>query len=636
MSILVAERIAKSFGPDDIFEEISCTVARGDRIALVGRNGTGKTTLLRILAGLEEPTEGRVHRARGLRIGFLPQGARLAGERTLWQEMMTAFAALRGMEARLHELEAQMADPARAEAALEAYAPLRDRFEAQGGYDYEHRARHVLMGLGFAVAEHDVPVSHLSGGQQTRALLARLLLESPDLLLLDEPTNHLDLQAIEWLEGYLCSWAGTVVLVAHDRYFMDRVVRKVWELAFGRLEKFNGDYSHYVQQREERYERRLKEYRAQEAFIAKEEEFIRRYMAGQRTRQAQGRLKRLERFKRDQRQAQPREERTIALRFQAPLRSGDKVVWSQDLVVGYDPAAPLFRCPDLDLRRGECVALLGPNGSGKTTFLKTLLGEVQPLAGYARLGASLKLGYFAQVHADLDPEKSVLDTILDVKNLPLAEARSFLARFLFGGDDVFKPIAVLSGGERSRVALAKLVLQRANFLLLDEPTNHLDIASQEVLQAVLDEFGGTVLLVTHDRYLVDRLATQLWIIDGNRRILKVFQGTWDEYVAVRDQEKEAAEARPVREKWSADQRQARRQGQRARREAEARQQRVAQLEAEIQRLEAELEALQGEIAAASEAQQSMRLHELGTLYGEIERQLQQQLDLWAELAGQTA
>jgi len=367
MSILVAERIAKSFGPDDIFEEISCTVARGDRIALVGRNGTGKTTLLRILAGLEEPTEGRVHRARGLRIGFLPQGARLAGERTLWQEMMTAFAALRGMEARLHELEAQMADPARAEAALEAYAPLRDRFEAQGGYDYEHRARHVLMGLGFAVAEHDVPVSHLSGGQQTRALLARLLLESPDLLL----------------------------------------VRKVWELAFGRLEKFNGDYSHYVQQREERYERRLKEYRAQEAFIAKEEEFIRRYMAGQRTRQAQGRLKRLERFKRDQRQAQPREERTIALRFQAPLRSGDKVVWSQDLVVGYDPAAPLFRCPDLDLRRGECVALLGPNGSGKTTFLKTLLGEVQPLAGYARLGASLKLGYFAQVHADLDPERAV-------------------------------------------------------------------------------------------------------------------------------------------------------------------------------------------------------------------------------------
>jgi len=634
MSILVAERIAKSFGPDDIFEEISCTVARGDRIALVGRNGTGKTTLLRILAGLEEPTEGRVHRARGLRIGFLPQGARLAGERTLWQEMMTAFAALRGMEARLLELEAQMADPARAEAALEAYAPLRDRFEAQGGYDYEHRARHVLMGLGFAVAEHDVPVSHLSGGQQTRALLARLLLESPDLLLLDEPTNHLDLQAIEWLEGYLCSWSGTVVLVAHDRYFMDRVVSKVWELAFGRLEKYNGDYSHYVQQREERYERSLKEYRAQEAFIAKEEEFIRRYMAGQRTRQAQGRLKRLERFKRDQRQAQPREERTIALRFQEPLRSGDKVIWSQDLVVGYDPAAPLFRCPDLDLRRGECVVLLGPNGSGKTTFLKTLLGEVQPLAGYARLGASLKLGYFAQVHADLDPEKSVLDTILDVKNLSLAEARSFLARFLFGGDDVFKPIAVLSGGERSRVALARLVLQRANFLLLDEPTNHLDIASQEVLQAVLDGFGGTVLLVTHDRYLVDRLATQLWIIDGNR--LRVFQGTWVEYLAARDQEKEAAEARPAREKWSADQRQARRQEQRARREAEARQQRVAQLETEIQRLEAELKALQGEIAAASEAQQSMRLHELGTLYGEIERQLQQRLDLWAELAGQPA
>lgn len=633
MSIVVAEQLAKSFDPDDIFWDVSCSIARGDRIALVGRNGTGKTTLLRILAGLESPTRGRVHRARGLRIGYLPQGATLEGNRTLWQEMLTTFEPLRAMEARLQELEAEMANPDRAEAALETYAPLRDRFESLGGYSYEDRTKHVLMGLGFPRDEHPMPLAHLSGGQKTRAFLARLLLESPDLLLLDEPTNHLDLQAIEWLEGHLSKWEGTVVLVAHDRYFMDHVVHKVWELAFGGLERYSGTYSHYVQQRMERHARRQKEYQSQQAFIAKEEEYIRRYMAGQRSRQAKGRLKRLERLKRDDALDRPRQEHTLKLRFQNPLRSGEKVVWSQDLIVGYDPVAPLFRCPDLDLRRGECAALLGPNGSGKTTLLKTVLGHVQPLDGYSRLGASLKIGYFAQVHTDLDPERSVLDTILEVKNVPLGEARSFLARFLFIGDEVFKRIGDLSGGERSRVALAKLMLQRANFLLLDEPTNHLDVASQEVLEAVMDGFPGTILLVTHDRYLVDRLATQLWIIDTEEHTLHVFQGTWAEYAEMKSQETQADQVRKAKGKWSDEQRRARREEQRARREQEARERRTADLEAEIHGLEQQLKALKEEILAASEAQQAMRLHELGVLFGELEDQLQRQLDLWVELAG---
>lgn len=633
MSIIVAERIAKSFDPDDIFWDVSCSVARLDRIALVGRNGTGKTTLLRILAGLELPSSGRLHRAKGLRVGYLAQGATLEGNHSLWTEMMSAFESLRGMEARLHELEDAMADPAGAEAALEAYAPLRDRFESLGGYTYQDRARHVLMGLGFAPADHDMPLAHLSGGQQTRAFLARLLLESPDLLLLDEPTNRLDLQAIEWLEGYLNTWEGTVILVAHDRYFMDRVVHKVWELAFGELETYRGNYSHYVQQRDERHQRKLKEYKAQQAHIAKEEDFIQRYIAGQRTRQARGRLKRLERLKKDEALERPRHEHTIALRFQTPLRSGDKVVWSQDLAVGYHHDAPLFRSPDLDLRRGQCVALLGPNGSGKTTFLKTLLGEVEPLSGHARLGASLKIGYFAQAHTDLQPDMTVLDTILDVQNLALGEARSFLARFLFKGDDVFKPIGDLSGGERSRVALAKLVLQRANFLLLDEPTNHLDIASQEVLESVLDDFAGTILLVTHDRYLVDRLATQLWIIEPNEHTLRVFQGAWAEYVEERARVALTPQARQAKDKWSEEQRRARREGQRQRRELEARQQRAAEMETEIHHLEQQLASLQADIARASGAQEVMRLHELGTLYTELENQLQVQLEQWAELAG---
>ena len=632
MSILVAERLVKSYDPQDIFWDVSCSVAHGDRIALVGRNGTGKTTLLRILLGLEPATSGHVHRAKGLRVGYLPQGASLEGDHTLWQEIMTVFEALQALEGRLHTLELDMANPDRAEAALEAYAPLRDRFEQMGGYTYQDHAKHVLMGLGFPPEEHNTPLAHLSGGQKTRAFLARLLLESPDLLLLDEPTNHLDLQAIEWLEGYLNTWEGTVVMVAHDRYFLDKTVRKVWELAFGRMEVYSGNYSHYVQQRASRHERKLKEYRAQQEFIAKEEDYIRRYMAGQRHRQAKGRLKRLERFKRDDALDRPVEEHSISLRFQTPLRSGDKVVWSQDLQVGYDPAAPLFDCPDLDLRRGECVALLGPNGSGKTTLLKTILGEIEPLAGHAQLGASLKPGYFAQVHSDLDPQKSVLDTILEVKNLPLGEARNFLARFLFAGDDVFKRIGDLSGGEQSRVALAKLVLQRANFLLLDEPTNHLDIASQEILEGVLDDFSGTIVLVTHDRYLVDRLASQLWLIDPEQRALEVFAGRWAEYVDARSRETQQSEARQAREKWSEDQRRARREEKRARRESEARQQEAAQLEAEIHRLEGQLKALQDEITAATEAQQAMRIHELGTIYGELEGQLQEQMERWAGLA----
>jgi ATP-binding cassette subfamily F protein 3 len=637
MSIVVAERVAKSFDPQDIFWDVSCSIAYGDRVALVGRNGTGKTTLLRILAGLEPPTYGKVHRAKGLSIGYLPQGATLEGDHTLWQEMMTAFESLRTLEARLAALEAEMAAPDRAEAALEAYGPLRERFEHLGGYTYQDRAKHVLMGLGFPPDEHDMPLSHLSGGQQTRAFLARLLLEHADssgrsLLLLDEPTNHLDLQAIEWLEGYLNSWEGAVVMVAHDRYFLDQVVRKIWDLAFGELEIYSGNYSHYVQQRAERYERHLKEYRAQQQFIAKEEDYIQRYMAGQRTRQAQGRLKRLERFKRDEALDRPRQEKSISLQFQAPLRSGDRVIWSQDLVVGYDPAAPLFHCPDLDLRRGECVALLGPNGSGKTTFLKTALAQVEPLSGYVRLGASLKLGYFAQVHTDLDPAKSVLDTILEVKNLPLGEARSFLARFLFTGDDVFKRIGDLSGGERSRVALAKLVMLRANFLLLDEPTNHLDIDSQEILEEVLNDFPGTIVLVTHDRYLVDRLATQLWIIEPQEGALEVFPGTWGEYTEARDREEQAPMARPLKDKWSDEQRLARREEQRARRAEESRQQRVAELEIEIHSLEEQLRGLEAEIAAASRAQEAMRIHELGMIYDELEAQLQERLDRWAELA----
>jgi ATP-binding cassette subfamily F protein 3 len=371
--------------------------------------------------------------------------------------------------------------------------------------------------------------------------LARLLLEEPDLLLLDEPTNYLDLAALEWLEGYLIGWPGSLVVVAHDRYFLDRVVGRVWELASGRLEEYPGNYSRYVELRAERMARRLVEYQAQQEHIEKTEDFIRRYGAGQRHREARGRQKRLDRLQRLER---PRELRTMRLSMQAASRSGDLVLASNKLVVGHrtdDGALRLCSCPDLDLRRGERAALIGPNASGKTTLVRTILGQLSPLAGEVRLGASLRVGYLAQAVGDdgLDPQRTVLDEILDMENLPLEKARGFLGRFLFTGDEVFKRIGDLSGGERMRVALAKLTLAKPNFLVLDEPTTHLDMVSQEVLQEVLSEFDGTVLFVSHDRYLIEALATQVWAIEGES--LHVHRGKYSEYVAEKAKREEPGE-----------------------------------------------------------------------------------------------
>jgi len=675
MSIVTAYGLAVAYGAQDVFSDVNLSIAHGDRIGLVGPNGEGKTSLLRVIAGLQAPTAGVVHRRRGLRIGYLPQDPPPVGERTLYEEMLSVFDALRAQQAELARLEEAMADPARREAALARYGELQSAFEAAGGYTYEVRIRQVLSGLGFQPEEYDQPLAHLSGGQRTRALLARLLLEEPDLLLLDEPTNHLDLEALEWLEGLLLKWPGSMVVVAHDRYFLDKIATRIWDLAFGRLEVYRGNYSHYAAQRAERVERRRREWKAQQEYIARTEAFIRRYKAGQRAKEARGRLKRLERFKRDKAIERPREAKRIKLDITTDIRSGDIVLRTKDLIVGYreqeargerqearskrqeaggkeqegggnlhsasciphpascilHPASCiLFRSPDLEVLRGQRIALIGPNGSGKTTFLKTILGEVPPLAGYVRIGASVKIGYLAQMHAHLDPEKSVLDTILDEKNLPLGQARSFLGRFLFSGDDVFKKIGDLSGGERSRVALACLTLRGANFLLLDEPTNHLDLASQEILEDVLKEFPGTILFVSHDRYLVDALATHVWALRDGK--LHVYEGGYAAYLEARQREK-AAEAEGRKAAGTPPRRKRRERGERrARRVQEMRAEQAAALERQIEELEARLAALERELTAASQAREVAKVQELGLAYQQAETQLQQLLDAWAELA----
>jgi len=611
MSIVVAEGLAKSYGAQDVFWDVSFRIARGDRIALVGPNGVGKTTLLKLIAGLEAPTAGRIHRARRLRIGYLPQEAELAGHRTLRQEMLTVFADLRAQEAELRRLEREMADPARRDRALKRYGKLLEEFELAGGYDFEHRIDRVLTGLGFREDEHRYPLAILSGGQKTRALLAKLLLQEPDLLLLDEPTNHLDLAAMEWLEDYLSEWKGSFVVAAHDRYFLDKLVERVWELEFGRLEQYPGNYSRYVQLRAERLERREAEYRAQQEYIAKTEAFIRRYRAGQRAREARGRQKRLAHL---QRLEHPRRARTMKLSIETDLRGGDLVLTTKDLAVGYRTA--LFTCPDLCLRRGERAALVGPNGSGKTTFLKTIVGQVRPLRGEVRLGHNVRVGYLAQAHEGLNRDNTILEEILEVRNLPLQRARTFLGRFLFSGDDVFKRVGDLSGGERSRVALARLTLEGANFLLLDEPTNQLDIPSREVLEEVLADFEGTILLVSHDRYLINALATQVWIIEDGG--LNVYQGDYADYLKRREKRE----------------RKGRRGATKAReRKREKEEARVAELEEAIAALEARLADLGQELAAASQAQDLDRLRELGSEYERAEGELERLLAEWAEAAG---
>jgi ATP-binding cassette subfamily F protein 3 len=620
MSILTATNLAKSFGANDIFSDVSLDIPKGARIGLVGANGIGKTTLLKILLGEETPSSGKVHRAQGLRMGYLPQEAMQTSDHTLWQECLLSFAHLIEMQSELTRLADEMSDASDDDLLLEKYGNLQSRFEHQGGYEFETRIRQVLSGLGFSQADYPRPLVQFSGGERTRAVLARLLLTAPDLLLLDEPTNHLDIEAIEWLEDYLKDFSGAVLLVSHDRYFLDHVVNQVWEMTPA-MEEYRGNYSAYVRQREERYQRRMEEYTSQQDFINKEEDYIRRNMAGQNTRQAKGRLKRLERLLSEAKLTPPTKNRQFKFRMTSSGRSGGLVLRTYQLEVGYaDNREVLFKVPDLTLQRGECAAIIGPNGAGKTTFLKTILEQIPPLGGKAVLGASLQLGYFSQAHEDLLPQLTLMEQIqaLAPRMLP-AEMRDFLAHFLFMGDDVFQTVATLSGGEQSRLALACLVLQGANLLLLDEPTNHLDLASQEMLQRNLNEFGGTILLVSHDRYLVDAVATQIWEVDPKGKRLIVFPGTYSQYkqeqvkekvISIKTQKPVRSVKNPLRLK-------------------NVNKIKVDQLEKEISALENELKILSAKLENTIHARGQVA--ELGRQFVDLQHKLDEKLQEWDKM-----
>jgi ATP-binding cassette subfamily F protein 3 len=627
MSVITASGVGVSYGAHDVFGELSFDVPPGAKIALVGPNGSGKTSLLRVMARMDRPSAGQMHWARGLSIGFLPQIPDLPDEGTLWEEMLKVFEHLLRQAEELRKLEELMAQPeAGQDGVMERYGQALEAFELAGGYTYELEIKRVLTGLGFDATDYRRPLTQLSGGQKTRALLARLLLQKPDLLLLDEPTNHLDIAAVEWLEGYLKEWPGAVVVVAHDRAFLDHVVDRVWELNWGRLESYPGNYSKYVVLKVERVARRRAEFERQQQFIAKEEDFIQRNIAGQRTREAQGRRKRLERLERFER---PRERKQVGLDIKASGRSGDLVLGLYELAVGYERRAPLFTCEEVELRRGQRVALIGPNGSGKTSLLRTVLGEIRPLRGRVRIGASVYLGYFAQARSDLNPDHTALEALLEAKEMPISQARGMLGRYLFSGDEVFKRVGDLSGGEQSRLALARLTLQGANLLLLDEPTNHLDIPSQEVLQNTFAEFEGTILLVSHDRYLINALSTTVWaIVDEGLYAFKEGYGEYRAWLAAREEERR--QGRAVEKTPSEIEREAAKAAQRA---AAQRTRAIEELEERIKALESRLAVLSATLEQAGGAQQVERVRELGVEYEQVEQELQACLAQWGEVAG---
>ncbi len=628
MSLLTANNISKSFGDVDIFSDISLSVPPKARIGFVGENGSGKTTLLKILVGIDDSDTGTISRAKDLTIGYLPQQIDISLDKTPYESCLESFSDLIQIQDQLGQLEQQLLKDPDDQLIIESYGRLQENFENKGGYIFRTKINQILQGLGLINGEENRPWQQLSGGQKIRAYLARILVSEPQLLILDEPTNHLDINSIEWLENYLKDFDGAVVMVSHDRYFLDQCVNTIWELSYS-FEIYRGNYSAYLIQREERYRRQLAEYERQQEFIAKEEEYIRRNIAGQNTRQAQGRRKRLETLISESKIVKPSESRSMRLKLNTDLRSGDLVLRTKDLSIGYhDDKKVLFHVPDLTLLRGECAAVIGPNGTGKSTFLKTILGLLPPLSGVSELGANLKIGYFAQAHEDLDPEADLMDEINKIApNMLPAQIRDYLAKYLFTGDEVFKKVKVLSGGEKGRLSLAILALQGANLLLLDEPMNHLDIDSQELLQSVLKSYEGTIILVSHDRYLIDAIGTRIWEVIPEKQLLSAFSGTYSQYKEYKKQiaaaenktpekDKEIQAESPVKKKLSNGM--------------------IWKLEKQREELENKISVLENEISEISDKMNSAALAydemtSAGVLYNKKQKELDDLFEQWSEI-----
>ena len=630
MILLSAQNIQKSFGTNVVLKDASLVLQDGQRLGLVGVNGCGKSTLMKIIAGLEPYDGGTLTMQKGLRLGYLAQQGMVTPGKTVLEELEAVFEPVVAMEARLRQLEQDMAhtaeDPVRLRQLGNQYDQLTRQFEESNGYGWRSTVQGVLAGLGFRKEQQGQLAELLSGGERTRLCLGRLLLQRPDVLLLDEPTNHLDLKSIAWLEDYLLGYKGAVLLVSHDRYFMDHVCDHMAELLLGTIESYDGNYTAYIQQRVQRFEIRMKAYEMQQKEIARQEAIIARYRSFNREksiRAAESREKKLEKMERLEK---PVEENAIRFHFDIRRRTGEDVLMAEELKKGFN-GRTLFEHVKLHLRAGDRIALIGDNGVGKSTLFKCLIGEEQFDEGTVRLGTGVDIGYYDQHQAHLHESKSVLDEVWDeFPRLEQSQVRGALGLFLFTGDDVFAPIATLSGGEKGRVALTKLMLRKDNLLLLDEPTNHLDMDSREVLEAALEDYPGTILAISHDRYFINRFATRVMVLEQGG--VKEYLGNYDDYFEKinRGQEPDGDLPQITRTAQDKEKRRSREATQRLKALKAA----VAQAEAAVAQAEQEQAELEALMAAPETYQDAAKAAELGRRYQQIQQEVARCYEAWEQ------
>lgn len=633
--LLQTKNIDKSYGGTVVLEQISIQVKEKERVGLIGPNGAGKSTLLKIITGEVPADAGEVLLAKKASIGYLAQNTGLDSNLTIWEELLQVFSSLLKMEDALRELEKEMgqehvyANEKIYQKKLERYAALQETFEEQGGYGYEARIRGTLHGLGLAeINWKNTRISELSGGQKTRVALAKMLLEKPDLLILDEPTNYLDMSAITWLEQTLSHYPGALLMVSHDRYFLDRLVTVIYELERHRATRYAGNYTAYVKQKEEKILHQQKAYEQQQAEIKKMEDFIQRNLVrASTTKRAQSRRKALEKIERIE---QPHvDHRQAAIRFETATTSGRQVLEAKDLSIGYE--TPLIQGLSFKLERGEHIALLGPNGMGKSTLLKTLAGKLLPLSGALKWGTNVQLDYYDQEQKDLDPDKQVIDELWDDHpRLDQTTIRSYLGQFLFSGDDVFKRVKDLSGGEKARLSLAKRLLNKANFLLMDEPTNHLDMRSKERLEQALEDFPGTLLFVSHDRYFINRLATRVWELTPAG--LLDYPGNYERYLEKKELENLEKTNDPSTTPARTDSTSHRQKEKEEQRRQRKRQQMIETLEKEIEELETQIATINQQLCQPELFHDPIQGANLQKELAKLEEKLMVKTDEWAELA----
>ncbi len=632
MIVMQTNQLTKSFGVNEVLKGINLTVQDRHRVGLVGSNGSGKSTLLKILAGKDHYDGGTLSMTRGLRIGYHTQLDDLTSPLTVWQEMETCFEDTFRMEEKLREMEARMgeiheSDPEGFARLSEEYTRLTDRFEEEDGYAWRSRLQGVLTGLGFTSAQYEQTVASLSGGERTRLKLGKLLLAKTDLLLLDEPTNHLDLNSMQWLEDYLRAYQGAVVVVSHDRYFLDAVCNSIAELSFGRIEQYEGNYTRYLKLREEVMVRRMKEYTLQQKEIAREEAIIAQFRAYNTEAahiKAKSREKRLNMIERVDK---PVEEHNVYFRFHAGRGTGNDVLMCENLSKSFG-ARQLFHDLNLHVRAGERIALLGANGVGKTTLLKILTGRERPDTGEVRFGSGVEVGYYDQQQEGLSPDKTVLDEVWDdFPRMEQTPIRNALAGFLFTGDDVLAPVSTLSGGERGRVLLTKLMLRQDNFLILDEPTNHLDMDSREMLETALLGFEGTILTVSHDRYFINRIADRVLVMEPDG--VTEYLGNYDDYLEKLAQ-KNAPEEELAPQKTKTALREEKKREKAAIEAARREKARIANLETQITDLEEQMTKLEIEMSDPEAYQDNARAQSMNKRYNDLQKKIADLYEEWEQ------